>query len=92
MFRRKTVYTLLGLLATILVGTVVVLSSISYYLAIAPEAYITEQELGISLDDSLPWNRTETQNVEHIPRILHQTWKSETLPPKWTNYVRWPYS
>lgn len=84
MFRRKTVYALLGLLATILVGTVVVLSSISYYLAIAPEAYITEQELGISLDGEIAWNRTETPSVEHIPRIIHQTWKSETLPPKWT--------
>ncbi|KAI0347225.1 hypothetical protein BDW22DRAFT_1404840 [Trametopsis cervina] len=83
MFRRKTVYILLSLLATFLVGTVVVLSSISYYLAIDPKAYITEQELGIFADDST-WNATENQATEHIPRILHQTWKSETLPVKWT--------
>ena len=83
MFRRKTVYALLGLLATILVGTVVVLSSISYYLAIAPQAYITEQELGIPLDDA-QWNMTQTPSAERIPRIIHQTWKSETLPKKWT--------
>ncbi|KAI0702862.1 hypothetical protein BC835DRAFT_1263362 [Cytidiella melzeri] len=83
MFRRKTIYTLLCLLATFLVGTVVVLSSISYYLAIDPKAYITEEELGISLDNAQS-NATENVRVEHIPRILHQTWKSETLPPKWT--------
>ena len=84
MFRRKTVYALLGLLATILVGTVVVLSSISYYLAIAPQAYITEQELGIPLDDA-QWNMTQTPSAERIPRIIHQTWKSETLPDRWQN-------
>jgi inositol phosphorylceramide mannosyltransferase catalytic subunit len=83
MFRRKTVYTLLALLATILVGTVVVLSSISYFLAIDPKAYITEEELGISPSNST-WNVAGSTKPERIPRILHQTWKSETLPPKWT--------
>lgn len=73
----------LCLLAAVLMGTVVVLSSISYYLAIDPAAYITEEELQIPFDDSR-WNATEHSRVERIPRILHQTWKSETLPPKWT--------
>ena len=79
MFRRRTVYTLLCLLATFLVGTVVVLSSISYYLSIDRRAYITEAEVNRVLNDSshaLP---------ERVPRIIHQTWKSETLPDKWVN-------
>ena len=84
MFRRRTVYAALCFLAAVLVGTVVVLSSISYYLAIAPAAYITEEELGISLDDTW-WNASQVAQTERVPRILHQTWKSETLPPKWVN-------
>ena len=79
MFRRRTVYALLCLLATVLVGTVVVLSSISYYLSIDVAAYITEDEVNAALSDShgaLP---------ERVPRIIHQTWKSETLPSNWAN-------
>lgn len=83
MVRRRTVYTCLCLLATILVGTVVVLSSISYYLNIDPAAYITEEELDAPFDDSR-WNATQHGKVERVPRIIHQTWKSETLPKKWT--------
>lgn len=83
MLRRRTVYICLCLLAAVLIGTVVVLSSISYYLAIDPAAYITESELQSPLDDST-YNATAYQLVERIPRILHQTWKSETLPAKWT--------
>ena len=49
MFRRRTVYIWLSLLATVLVGTVVVLSSIGYYVSIQPAAYITEDELAKSL-------------------------------------------
>ncbi|KAI0771563.1 nucleotide-diphospho-sugar transferase [Trametes elegans] len=79
MFRRRTVYTLLCLLATVLVGTVVVLSSISYYLSIDYSAYITEPEVNRVLNHSLP------APPERIPRIIHQTWKSETLPAKWEN-------
>lgn len=85
MFRRRTVYIFLSLLAAILVGTVVVLSSISYYLSIDTDAYITELELGASMNATTPWNATEHGKVERIPRILHQTWKSETLPEKWVN-------
>ncbi|KAI0353597.1 hypothetical protein OH77DRAFT_1497294 [Trametes cingulata] len=79
MVRRRTLYTLLGLLATVLVGTVVVLSSISYYLSIDLPAYITEDEVNRVLNDS------QHAIPERIPRIIHQTWKSETLPPKWAN-------
>ena len=82
--RRRTVYTLLCLLATFLVGTVVVLSSISYYLNIDPAAYITEDELNAPLDDAR-YNASQHGKVERIPRIIHQTWKSETLPDRWQN-------
>ncbi|RPD67226.1 hypothetical protein L226DRAFT_565966 [Lentinus tigrinus ALCF2SS1-7] len=79
MFRRRTVYVFLCLLATVLVGTVVVLSSISYYLSIDYPAYITEEEVNIVLND------THHALPERVPRIIHQTWKSETLPAKWAN-------
>ncbi|OCH92927.1 hypothetical protein OBBRIDRAFT_725904 [Obba rivulosa] len=85
MFRRRTVHVLLGLLATVLVGTVLVLSSISYYLAIDSAAYITESELGLAPNASSPFNVSVHGKPERIPRIIHQTWKSETMPPKWAN-------
>ncbi|CAL1700843.1 unnamed protein product [Somion occarium] len=84
MFRRRTVYTLLCLLATVLVGTVLVLSSISYYLSINPAAYISEEELDAPFNVSR-WNASEHGKVERIPRIIHQSWKSETLPARWVN-------
>ena len=77
MFRRRTVYVALCLLAAFLVGTVLVLSSISYYLSIDRHAYITEVEVNRVLNDS------EHTISERIPRIIHQTWKTETLPAKW---------
>ncbi|TCD68214.1 hypothetical protein EIP91_011386 [Steccherinum ochraceum] len=83
-FRRRTVYTFLCLLATILIGTVLVLSSISYYLSIDTAAYLTEQEVDAPFAGPR-WNASEHGKVERIPRIIHQTWKSETLPPKWVN-------
>ncbi|KZT12518.1 glycosyltransferase family 32 protein [Laetiporus sulphureus 93-53] len=85
MFRRRTVYIFLSLLAAVLVGTVIVLSSISYYLSIDVNAYITELELDVPFNATDPWNATEHGKVERIPRILHQTWKTETLPEKWAD-------
>lgn len=82
--RRRTVYAFLCLLATILIGTVVVLSSISYYLSIDAAAYLTEPEVDAPFGGGR-WNASEHGNVERIPRLIHQTWKSETLPPKWVN-------
>lgn len=84
MFRRRTVYILLSLLAAVLVGTVIVLSTVSYYLHIDPGAYLTELDVA-PFNDTVPWNATEHGKVDKIPRIIHQTWKSETLPSKWTN-------
>lgn len=73
--RRRTGQLSLTLLALFLVGTVVVLSTVSFYLKIDPDAYLSEDELSFD----------QYRNIsERIPRILHQTWKTETLPDKWS--------
>jgi mannosyltransferase OCH1-like enzyme len=82
MARIRTLYVLLSILGLFLLGTVVVLSSVSYYLAIDKAAYLSDFEVPI-LDNVTRWNATEHGQVERIPRILHQTWKSETLPTRW---------
>ena len=79
MARRRVLQIVLTILALFLIGTVVVLSSISYYLSINEPAYITADEVNFVLRDyrhTIP---------ERIPRIIHQTWKSESLPSKWEN-------
>jgi inositol phosphorylceramide mannosyltransferase catalytic subunit len=74
MARRRTYHLALTLLALFLIGTVVVLSTVSFYLKIDPDVYLTEDEL----------SRTFSRNLsERVPRILHQTWKTEILPEKW---------
>jgi mannosyltransferase OCH1-like enzyme len=78
--RRRTVHILLLLLGLFLLGTVVVLSSVSYYLSIPDVAYISEEELNST--QNFP-HQNSSQKSERIPRIIHQTWKSETLPEKW---------
>jgi len=82
MNRRRALYIFLTLLALVLIGTVAVLSSVTYYLAINPHAYLTDLEVPF-LSNTTRWNATEHGQIERIPRILHQTWKSETLPPRW---------
>ncbi|KAF8076504.1 glycosyltransferase family 32 protein [Lyophyllum atratum] len=82
MNRRRILYICLTILALFLVGTVVVLSSVTYYLAINPSAYLSELEVPF-LGNDTRWNATEHGQVERIPRILHQTWKTEVLPPRW---------
>jgi mannosyltransferase OCH1-like enzyme len=80
--RRRTVHVLLFVLALFLLGTVLVLSSVSYYLSIPELAYITEEELNSAVG-SPNQNSSQHHGLERIPRIIHQTWKSETLPEKW---------
>jgi inositol phosphorylceramide mannosyltransferase catalytic subunit len=82
MLWRRTLYVLVAVLALFLLGTVVVLSSISYFLAIHPNAFLTELEVPV-LDNVTRWNASDHGKVERIPRILHQTWKSEILPVRW---------
>jgi len=82
MNRRRAFYAFLIFLAVFLLGTVVVLSSVTYYLAIDPQAYLTELQVPI-LDNTTRWNAAAHGKVERIQRIIHQTWKSETLPERW---------
>ncbi|KAH8118313.1 hypothetical protein DFH11DRAFT_1723237 [Phellopilus nigrolimitatus] len=80
--RRRPLQIILAILALFLLGTVVVLSSISIYLSIDTAAYLTEVEVG-PVDGDATWNATALGEFERIPRIIHQTWKSETLPDRW---------
>ncbi|EJD01229.1 uncharacterized protein FOMMEDRAFT_110885 [Fomitiporia mediterranea MF3/22] len=80
--RRRSLQIFLFILALFLIGTVVVLSSISIYLSIDPAAYLTEEEIG-PIEEDATWNATALGKTERIPRIIHQTWKSETLPDRW---------
>jgi mannosyltransferase OCH1-like enzyme len=77
---RLTLLLPLTILALFLTGTVIVLSTISYYLAIDPSAYLTEVEIPPSAHRS---STNESLARERIPRIIHQTWKSEDLPDRW---------
>jgi inositol phosphorylceramide mannosyltransferase catalytic subunit len=84
MARRRTLWISLSLLGLVLFGTLVVLSSISYYLAIPDAAYIKDTDV----DFTTRPNTTRPSPPERIPRIIHQTWKSETLPEKWKALVQ----
>ncbi|KAJ7638954.1 glycosyltransferase family 32 protein [Roridomyces roridus] len=80
--RRRALFVLLTVLGLFLFGTVIVLTSFTLYLAIDPSAYLTEIEVPPT-DPSVRWNASEHGQVERIPRIIHQTWKTGTLPPRW---------
>ncbi|OCH87495.1 glycosyltransferase family 32 protein [Obba rivulosa] len=82
--RRRTVRILLCLLAAVLASTIVVLSSISHYLKIPTAAVITGSELAV-LHFLSPLNYSVHGFPERIPRIIHQTWKSEVLPAEWAD-------
>ena len=79
MNKRRALYVFLSVLALFLLGTVVVLSSVTYYLAIDPAAYLDEHDVPF-LDNSTRWPPSD---AERIPRIIHQTWKTEELPQRW---------
>jgi inositol phosphorylceramide mannosyltransferase catalytic subunit len=78
----RPLFIFLSILGLFLVGTVVVLSSITYYLSIDPSAYLSTDEVPI-LGGHTRWNASEHGQKERIPRILHQTWRTETLPQRW---------
>jgi mannosyltransferase OCH1-like enzyme len=81
--RRRTVHVLLFILALFLLGTVLVLSSVSYYLSIPDLAYISEEELNDVPDSPNQNSSHHDHRPERIPRIIHQTWQSEILPDRW---------
>lgn len=82
MARQRALRFLLCVLGLFLLGTVIVLSTVSYYLAIDDYAYLTESEVPVT-DNITRWNPAEHGKIERIPRIIHQTWKTVDLPPRW---------
>ncbi|KAJ7068386.1 nucleotide-diphospho-sugar transferase [Mycena amicta] len=82
MRRRRALFAVLTILGLFLFGTVVVLTSFTYYLSIDPSAYLTDIEVPYA-DPSIRWNASAHGQVERIPRILHQTWKTASLPDQY---------
>ncbi|KAF8339152.1 uncharacterized protein EI90DRAFT_3118238 [Cantharellus anzutake] len=80
MSRSKAPVIFLTILALFLLGTVIVLSTVSYHLAIDPTAYLTDIEVPPSAGAD---NSIEALEKERIPRIIHQTWKTDVLPDRW---------
>lgn len=78
MNNRRVLCAVLIFIALFIAGTIVVLSSVSYYFSINPAAYISERE--VLYNDTAP---NAHHKPERIQRIIHQTWKTETLPPRW---------
>ncbi|EAU84871.2 MIPC synthase [Coprinopsis cinerea okayama7 len=77
---RRAIHVFLAVLALFLLGTVIVLSSVTFYLAIDPAAYLDELDLYQSPG---PDNSNTNASAHRIPKIIHQTWKTDTLPPRW---------
>jgi len=93
---RKIVYIALSLLGLVLLGTLVVLSTVQVYFGVDERDQITVEEADYW--ESVPTlrygsNVTTSPDQEHwigsgiaiekIPRIIHQTWKEATLPERW---------
>lgn len=86
---------LLQLLGVVLLCVVVFLQSVRWYFYIPQSAYILRSELGtwdeIRADTSRPsvFENSAISNIsgvyppKKIPKIIHQTWKTETLPDRW---------
>jgi hypothetical protein len=77
---RRALIAALSVLGLFLVGTVVVLSSVSIFLGIPASTYIYESDIPA---DAWTGNITDAPHKEVVPRIIHQTWKTETLPDRW---------
>src|SRR5258706_13955971 len=90
MSRRTLPLVLLTLLAVFLLGAFAVLSAFSSYFAIPPTAYLTEPEVFaiqrhdpvLNHSDSASAT-TATAATAPVPKILHQTWRSDILPERW---------
>ncbi|GAA96098.1 glycosyltransferase family 32 protein [Mixia osmundae IAM 14324] len=88
---RKASTILLTLLGLFLLGTVIVLSTVKVYFGVDSRDVITIEEINLyaSLDTKL-YNSTLRLNdgdgddlYEKVPRIIHQTWKTDILPERW---------
>ncbi|KNF05580.1 hypothetical protein PSTG_01389 [Puccinia striiformis f. sp. tritici PST-78] len=63
---------LLVLLVLVIVGTVVVLSTVNFYMGIFPSDVILPSELEV-----------EPLRPSMVPKIIHQTWKTDQIPDRW---------
>jgi len=70
--RRSWVDYLLVLLVLVIIGTVVVLSTVNYYVGIYPSDVILPSEL-----------EAEPLRPSRVPKIIHQTWKTDQIPDRW---------
>ncbi|CAE7233777.1 unnamed protein product [Rhizoctonia solani] len=77
---RRVLVAALSILGLFLVGTVVVLSSVSIFFKVPASAFIYEDEVPAN---AWTGNFTDAPKPELIPRIIHQTWKTDTLPERW---------
>ncbi|PLW34560.1 hypothetical protein PCASD_12932 [Puccinia coronata f. sp. avenae] len=70
--RRSWVDYLLALLVLVIIGTVVVLSTVNFYMGIYPSDLILPSEL-----------EAEPLRPSRVPKIIHQTWKTDQIPERW---------
>lgn len=93
---RRVSHILVRVLALFLIGTVVVLALVQSHFRVSDAEYIRETELGtwdeiraskrpavLDRGDTASDRSPGAAPPEKIPRIIHQTWKSDTLPPEW---------
>ena len=89
---RKPLIILLTLLFLFLIGTVLVLSNVSYYLNIPARAYITEDEVPWQASDAISQLRYDPRSA--VPHRKRQEWEdagdpenavmgTETIPEIW---------
>lgn len=86
---------LLQLLGMVLLCIIIVLQSIRWYFRIPQNAYIVMSELGTwdeirenarrpaVLDNAALSEVKDLNPPNKIPKIIHQTWKTEVLPERW---------
>lgn len=81
----------LCLVALVIAGTLTVLGTAKHYFDIDVRDVITlEETQDWEAKKPLPYGtelnedqRLQQRPVEKIPRIIHQTWKTNVLPEKW---------
>jgi mannosyltransferase OCH1-like enzyme len=87
---------ILTLLGLFVVGTFIVLSTVRHYFGTHTEDFISleeiqpfrRQEASLPYEPNLPLDQVAEEqrkglHREKIPRIIHQTWKTDILPERW---------
>lgn len=92
---RRVVTILLRLLGLVLIGTVCFLALVRSYFHVDSSLYIVNTELGTwdeiradkraSVLDGAQAASADEVPPEKIPRIIHQTWKTDVLPSRWAD-------